>query len=69
MRAGLACITSLNAAWNFSISALVPTVIRTCVGHIGQARPMKTLRAAMASMISLVGRFVSSMKQFEADGV
>ena len=36
---GLA-ITSVNVLRKAAISSAVPTVIRTCVGHAGQMRPM-----------------------------
>ena len=33
-------ITSLNAVLNLAISSLVPTVMRTWLGHTGQMRPI-----------------------------
>jgi len=39
-RAAFQAITFRKAALNFAISSAVPTVTRTCVGQLGQTRPM-----------------------------
>jgi hypothetical protein len=39
-RAAFQAITFRKAALNFAISSAVPTVTRTCMGQLGQTRPM-----------------------------
>src|SRR5271166_2324004 len=61
-------ITAWNAVWNCSISAGVPTVMRTQSGIDGQGRPMYTFWCAMAAMTSVAGLRALSMKQFDTEG-
>ena len=62
-------ITFFSAAWNCSISGVVPTVMRVQFGHTGQMRPMCTFSPAIASMTCFAGLFTSSMKQLVCDGM
>src|SRR5207244_1140606 len=62
-------ITFLNAAWKRAISSCVPTVIRVQVGMTGHTLPIITFCCAMASITILAGRFVSTRKQFDSEGI
>src|SRR5579859_1136635 len=61
-------MTRWKASWKRSISGCVPTVMRTCVGQMGQGRPIKTFCADIAAITSFAGRLASSMKQLDCDG-
>src|SRR5258708_39899943 len=61
-------MTSLKAFLKISISAGVPTVTRTCVGHAGQTLPMYTFFFSMASINCRPALFTSTIQQLLWDG-